>query len=442
MGRLNHVSNTQERQRKMKVFRTVLTVIALSVASYAGVYITSPANGATVGSPVRVTANATSGAPITYMRIYVDGVSKWAGATSKVDTSIAMANGWRAIVVQAWDSTGHVQKSQVNVNVSGTTSTSPSTTTSGVHISSPANGATAGSPVRVVASAAASKPITAMRVYVDGRDSYAVSGNKVDTSIAMAGGWRQVVVQAWDTGGAVYKQTVSVNVSGTTSSGGSTTTPSGAKVFSNIDQMTGWEHCDVCSGINAAGPRTAYSVTYGVNNPSMDGKSVQFWLGGSTPYASALWWKQLGGNSGVRNFRYDLYFYIQDAKAPQALEFDANQSISPYRYVMGTECSLKTSHQWSVWDGAAKTWRPTGAPCNYIEPYKWHHLVEEFERTPDGKVRYVSITLDGVKHYINRYYSPQYVGGGYDINVAIQLDGNSSMTNYKLWADKITLTYW
>jgi hypothetical protein len=217
-----------------------------------------------------------------------------------------------------------------------------------------------------------------MRIYVDGTSAYSTNASSIDTNLSLSAGGHNIVVQAWDTTGAVFKSPLTINVSATTTTPVDPVVPAGAKTFTNIDEMTGWDHCDKCSGKYANGPVTPYKMTQFISSPSMDGKSAQFWVGGDTPYASALWWKQLGANSAPRHFVYDLYFYIKDAVAPQALEFDANQSISPYRYVMGTECSLRTSKQWSVWDGAGKHWMPTGVPCTYIEPYKWHHLVEEF----------------------------------------------------------------
>jgi len=423
-----------------KVLRTAVAVMVLSAFAFAGVYVSSPSNGATVSSPVHIVANATSGSPITAMRVYVDGNSAYTVNSNKIDTWLPMGGGWHSVIIQAWDTTGAVQKQALNINVSGSTTVQPSTGT-GVYVSSPASGSTVSSPAHFVASATSKYPITAMRIYVDGNSVYTVNSNKLDTWVNMSGGSHAVTVQAWDTTGAVFKKAMTVNVGGTSSGGGSPVPSTGTKTFSNIDEMTGWDHCDVCSGINAAGPRTPHSITHFVNNPSIDGKSVQFWLGGSTPYASALWWKQLGGNSSVSKFRYDLYFYIKDANAPQALEFDVNQTVGGRRYVFGTECSLKTSKQWSVWDTAVGKWVPTGHPCNYIAPYTWHHLVEEYARTSDGKIHYISITLDGKKYYINRYYWSRAISA-FDINVAIQLDGNSSMTNYLLWADKVTLTYW
>jgi hypothetical protein len=67
----------------------------------------SPASGATVSSPVHITAAAKPGASaITAMQIYVDGVKKYQGTGTSIDTSLAMTTGTHRLTVQALDSSG------------------------------------------------------------------------------------------------------------------------------------------------------------------------------------------------------------------------------------------------------------------------------------------------------------------------------------------------
>jgi hypothetical protein len=68
-------------------------------------------------------------------------------------------------------------------------------------------------------------------------------------------------------------------------------------------------------------------------------------------------------------------------------------------------------------------------------------LTEEFYRTSTGKVQFISITLDGNRHYINRTYSPKSQSGS-QISVAFQMDGNRYQSNYSVWLDNVTLNYW
>lgn len=85
-----------------------------------GVTVSSPAAGATVPSPVNFVASATptTGNVITAMRIYVDGVSAYTIQAATLNTSIAIAKGTHAIVVQAWDNTGAVYKNSFTITVS------------------------------------------------------------------------------------------------------------------------------------------------------------------------------------------------------------------------------------------------------------------------------------------------------------------------------------
>jgi acid phosphatase len=82
----------------------------------------------------------------------------------------------------------------------------------GVTICSPLAGSTQSSPVHFVAAAASSNPIRAMQIYVDNVSKFSVSGSRVDTSIAIPAGTHSVVVQAWDSSGAVWKKAESLTV--------------------------------------------------------------------------------------------------------------------------------------------------------------------------------------------------------------------------------------
>jgi hypothetical protein len=71
------------------------------------VSICSPANGATVTSPVHLQAAIADTGNINSVQIYVDGVLKSSmPATHSVDTSLTLATGSRRITVKAWDSVG------------------------------------------------------------------------------------------------------------------------------------------------------------------------------------------------------------------------------------------------------------------------------------------------------------------------------------------------
>jgi hypothetical protein len=51
-----------------------------------------------------------------------------------------------------------------------------------------------------------------MRVYVDSVSKYAAAVSAVNTTLTMTKGTHNVVVQAWDAGGVVYKSSVTITI--------------------------------------------------------------------------------------------------------------------------------------------------------------------------------------------------------------------------------------
>lgn len=101
-----------------------------------------------------------------------------------------------------------------------------------VSVSLPSDGATVGSPVHFLASASAASGIAAIRVYVDDNSAYLTYSDNFDTNIPMGTGSHSVVVQAWDNSGNVYRQVMTINVSGS-SSGSPAPSNSGGPVTVN-----------------------------------------------------------------------------------------------------------------------------------------------------------------------------------------------------------------
>lgn len=409
--------------------------MSLAVAGMATVTVSSPSNGSTVGSPAHFIASATSGSAVTALQIYVDNNLVYKVNAASLNTYVTMGSGSHYVVVQAWDSAGAVQKTAENITVSGTSGSGPGTVT----ITSPANGSTVGSPAQFVASASGPNPITAMQIYVDNGLKYSASAASVNTSISMATGSHYVVVQAWDSTGAVYKTAENITVGSSSPSPTPSAIP-GTPIY-NIDQMTGWQWCTTCAGAGGSGPSAQFSMTQFVSSPSMDGQAGHFWIGGSTPYSDALWWKQLGAQSGATHFVYDLYFYYTNANGPQALEFDVNQSVGGIKYIFGTQCNIRGDGQWDVWNGATKHWTATGIACPAPPTYKWNHLQLEFWRSGYNQGTFVSVTLNGVKSYINKTYN-QIPSSVNELNVAFQMDGNYAQQAFDVWLDKVQLNYW
>src|SRR3954470_9296382 len=282
-----------------------------------------------------------------------------------------------------------------------------------------------------------------MQVYVDGVKLYEVKAAQGSTSLSIPAGAHRITVVAND--GTVVKAYTNFTVgSGTSTS--SSSVPSTAVTTTNIDEKAGWTSCDVCAGPGGAGSVVAHTFSLLQADPSRDGNSAKFHLGDGTEvrYATALWWQYAPANDASSHFIYDLYFYLKDPAASQALEFDVNQTrkADSTKYIFGTECDFRGSHMWRVYDNLNKKWTSTGIACNVTTAYEWHHLVWEFARTSTGP-QFVSLTLDGVKHYVNMQMQKNpNTASSTLLNVAVQLDGNSVTKPYDAWVDSISITQW
>ncbi len=300
----------------------------------------------------------------------------------------------------------------------------------GVNVSSPTPNSQNQSSVHFVASASGNYPITAMMIYSDNQSVYSINKANLDTSVNLANGTHYIVVQAWDTHNNVYKATgFKISVSGGNNNNAT---------YQMIHTMSGWQSCGSCAGPGGHGPDTPRYMHQFIATPSMTGKASEYWIGPKVPYSGALWWKQLGANAKVSHFVYDLYFYVKNPNAPQALEFDMNQSVGNRKFIFGTQCDIKGHKDWDVWDTANGKWVKTGIACSAPPAYTWNHVVLEFARS-SNQATFVSVTLNGKKSYINRTFNTFGVNAA-ELNTAVQLDGNSSDTAYSMWVDKMQVT--
>src|SRR5215471_8019719 len=79
--------------------------------------ITSPANGASVNSPVPILAIATPPDPIYTVRLYVDGLAVLYSPNTTLNQLIWMPNGQHTVEVVAEDTAGYVATTSMQVNV-------------------------------------------------------------------------------------------------------------------------------------------------------------------------------------------------------------------------------------------------------------------------------------------------------------------------------------
>jgi len=211
--------------------------------------------------------------------------------------------------------------------------------------------------------------------------------------------------------------------------------------------MSGWQSCSATfptgSGrdgqVCAAGHGTAVSaMAENQATPSMDGKAAKFAMGGPTPYSNMLYFNAVAGGNSVSHFTYDLYFYVDDPNAPEALEFDINQTFGGNRWVWGSECNFDGTGKWDIWNDV-EGWKPTSVDCKPFPANTWIHLIWKVERV-GNQVHYISLTVGDQTYSIDTYYPNQPDWTLEEIDVAFQMDGNYEQQPYNVWLDQVKLT--
>jgi hypothetical protein len=211
----------------------------------------------------------------------------------------------------------------------------------------------------------------------------------------------------------------------------------GSASFTNIEQMTGWGSCTACAG---GGESATYSMKRPISSPSLDGASAKFSIGGTVPFSHGLWWRRMSSDGTASRFVLDMYYYMKNPSSSQGLEFAANQSMGGKWYKFSTQCSFARKI-WRVWDSANRKWVSTSLACNRPAAYKWNHVTFEYARQ-DGKAKFVSITVNGKKTYLNKGFWPRSNHAGTSTGIHFQLNGNSTQTDYSVWADRLSFKHW
>ncbi len=240
--------------------------------------------------------------------------------------------------------------------------------------------------------------------------------------------------------GPQQSSSTSSQTSQSSGSGSTDSIPTNAIVHADVQKMTNWSSCSSsCAG--EQGTNAIYSMEQPVASPSLSGSSIKFDITGGTPWADALWWKQLGGNDSVTHFVYDISFYLDDVNAAQALEFNVNQNAGGNRYEYATQCDIKGSGHWRIWPHAQMHWLDTGVSCPAPMQNQWNHLTWEFSRNAQNQVVWEAVTLNGTRSTINQAFD-SFPASGSGIDVAFQMDSDGGPTPWSVWVDKVSLTEW
>jgi hypothetical protein len=183
-----------------------------AVPTTVGVVICAPGNGDSVSSPVEISAAGNGNAQLRTWKIYVDGSAIWTSSqyVDSIDPSIYMATGQHRVTVKTWDVNGSTYSQTINITVSsGCTATVDRTITICRFLFR--NVINAGPQYSVSAVANDQKPISAMKLYINGQlrctigaATLAANGNVLQCGGAAWGlsGSTRVTVKAWDSLGS------------------------------------------------------------------------------------------------------------------------------------------------------------------------------------------------------------------------------------------------
>jgi glucose/arabinose dehydrogenase len=214
---------------------------ATCTATSTGVTICSPANGASVASPVLFDAAANSGNagdPVHAMKIYIDGVSRASSSSDHIAASLPLSDGKHNITIKGWTITGAVVSKSISILVSSSCTANLNT----VNICAPANNATAASPVHLIAAINMAAGLSGARVYVDGTSRLQTTSSSIVADISMSIGTRKITVKGWGKDGTIASKAIYVNVTAGSSTVTTETVASGLfipweMVFSNDGRM-------------------------------------------------------------------------------------------------------------------------------------------------------------------------------------------------------------
>jgi Bacterial Ig-like domain (group 2)/PQQ-like domain len=189
----------------------LLTFLACAAPGFAAVTVTSPANNATVSSPVNYVATATTttcAKGVASMGIYVSNKLIYVVDGHSLNTTISLSPGTYSTVVEEWDHCKGASVTPIKITV-GTVASN-----TGVSVTSPVPNSTVTSPVNYVATATSScaKGVASMGVYVDNKLVYVVDAAKLNTSLSLAAGAEHTVVEEWDHCGKAAHTTVNLTV--------------------------------------------------------------------------------------------------------------------------------------------------------------------------------------------------------------------------------------
>jgi hypothetical protein len=264
----------------------LLSVFAPDV--FADVVVSSPSSGVTVSSPVRYVATGTATAcaqGVAAMGVYVNNQLTYTVSGSRLDTSLSFNPGTYQTVVQEWDYCGGSTYTPISIQV---------TSSSGVVVTSPSNGATYASSVPYTATAQSTCPsgVAAMGIYVNNQLTYTAYSSSLNTSLTLNPGSYYTVVQEWDYCGGSSFTPVFINVVSQQTGVHVTAPTANSTVSSPVTYAASATSATCSSGVAAMGIYVNNTLTYVTYATTLN---TQISLGQGPQHTVVEEWDNCGG---------------------------------------------------------------------------------------------------------------------------------------------------
>jgi len=405
-------------------------------------------------SPVQVVASATSPYPIKQWQLAVDSTPVWQQASSQpqIVQSIPLAAGQHQITVTATNSAGSAGSSSVAVTIPASGAAGAATT-----LSVALRPLGSSSPATVSAVAQGPNPLTGWALYLDGNlvDKLNTSSGTLTDTVQMTTGKHQIIARVWDNSGAYASATATADItaSAATATTGSLmpTPPSSAKTWNGVEEKHGWSDCGACAGNpGGTGPTGDYWFKQGVSSPSLDGNSMETYIGGWVPWADNVFAYHFGPQNWANHILYTVHFFWNASKTRsgdgayvvQAAEFDSYFFSNGFKYMFGTQCDYAGGY-WGVWNGPDNKWQNTSLKCNNFPPNQWHTITWYLERDQNQKkLHFVAISVDGHQSKIDVWMPAVGSGTTDDSGIQFQQDSDQYGSPWNAWIDQVSFTIW
>lgn len=433
-----------------------IDVTGTSSGSGDGITVSSPANGATVGTQFTLTAGAAycQGQPVGAMGYSFDDSSNTTIVNNQaIGATVSTSAGSHTLHVKSWGNQGSgcVQDVALNVTSSGNGGGS---TVNGVTVNAPSNGASVDSPFSLSASASScqGQQVGAMGYSLDdSSDTSIFNSTNITASVQASAGGHTLHVKSWGNQGSGCVQDIAINVNGggvtpMNTGGTGASIPSYATTVSSIQTLGSWQwQGDPGTSGSASGS------SWVVGSPSLTGGAREF----VTNYSDGggeLYYTTFGDDTNAQNFEYDAEVYIAGSASQIGnIEMDMNQVMPNGQTVIyGFQCDGYNG----VWDYTTNAgspdspvdhWIHSNQPCNPQNwaPNTWHHVQVTYSRDTSGNVTYQSVWLDGVEEDINATVPSAFSLGWAPVLLTnFQVDGLGSSGSPTVYVDQLSVSRW